>query len=982
MTTDKRNIEVIVSGKRIDISNGFDLTLNAVVQDPTSVSSRNSEYSYSFSVPITPNNARIFGYANIPSIKGKFTRTFYCEVSADGLVVFGGTLRLSGVSNGMFQCNLLVLKNNTLQDIFGDKKLSDIDWKIDFNGISSINAYNANQNNKFWFPLVCYGAFAKTPIQTYETYNEYSSIYSIDYTNKFYNSTFYPSLNMMETVKRCFDSVGYQVEGTALHDAFLNNIYMSTNLDNDQQPIYNLGNQRFGKMEISVQFNNWYQYRRRLHGQSEMSYFAVPKTGEIISLSYPYDQYNSNSYRFDEVSAYNMLSVPSAHTVNSNRSSQYDINPDITVNGDTFMYAKDDGYITIPSDGLYKIELEVTASLLSGSTSVFTSHTANYINGTSMKVRQEVKDDETVEVDITMTNGANLREYKPIEVQLVRNYNNSAELIKGDVSYYHRMGDRPTTANMETFITAYPHQEILNNTTGYPTERISGSAPKTTAYMAKYTPSTRYGVKQSELFLYDPMVNNDFICGFSTIGNCASIIKNGYSWYKGNTSSNDVLYDCNGYVMYDNSNYENTAVDTDFMKNSSLGAPTNVLNASEDGKSLYGKLSFMIYLHKNDQLSLIALTRQYDEVYDDSGLGRSNWKSMTYPIDVAADLKIEAMSPNHSGTFIENGNNYNSPSEFDSQLQLGQFLSSGTTMASFIDDVCKSFNLSFSQNGNVCTLDKQKKNKDKGQYAINIDDRVNSSDNSSFNIERIDFPSSMSVEYSIDTNEAGFYASVPRSKINLNDWTEYGEKGFDKIEFNTEGDATESKVSLNNSYCWYQIFDVYKATYNEVEGADGHTYKTIANSAATATTISIPIICESQYFIDRGNVEEYMHKDGYSQPLRFFFRTWTKQETLPTVYNISGETEVDIYTPVNYYDGTFLNYHSNENNILKRYFNVEPNLLSNYITVDVYLNPLEYATLKAGADVIFDSDIYEIVELQKYSLNGKGKTTLKLMKKY
>lgn len=980
MTTDKRNIEVIVSGKRIDLSAGFDLTLNTTVQDPTSVSSKSSEYSYSFKVPITPNNSRVFGYANIPSVNGKFTRTFNCEVSADGLVIFGGTLRLSGVSDGMFQCNLLVLKNNTLADIFGDYKLSDIDWSIDFNGISSINQYNADTSTKFWFPLICYGAFAKKPIQSYETYNDYSSIYSIDYTNKFYNSTFYPSLNMMEVVRKCFDKIGYQVEGTALYDDYLNNIYMSTNLTNEQVPIYNLGNKRFGKVSLSTHFKNWYQYKRRPHGSHEVLYYAMTKIGEIIDLSYPYDQYNSTSFRFDEVSSYNMLAVPSAQTVNPYATSIYDINPEITVSGDTFMYAKDDGYITIPADGLYKIEMDVNMNLLSGDVTVFSSHTATLQNGTTMRVKQYYMDDEEIITDITQS--SNLREYKPIEVQLVRNYNSKVELIKGNVSYYHNWLIEPSTANTIPFITAYPHQEILNNTSGYPTTKISGSAPKTTAYMAKYTPSTRYGVKQSELFLYDPMVNNDFICGFSTIGNCASIIKNGYSWYKGDTNTNDVLYDCNGYVMYDNSNYENTFIDTDYMKNSSLGAPANTLNASEDGKSLSGKVSFMVYLNKNDQLSLLALTRQYDQAQIVSPFGEWVWETSTYPIDVVVNLTVEAMSPNHSTTFIENGNNYNSQSEFSDKLNLASFLSSGTTMASFIDDVCKSFNLSFSQNGKLCSLDVQKRNDDKGRYAVNIDDRVNSSFSTQCDITRIDFPSSMSVEYTINKQEAGFYNSVPKSKLNQDDWAEYGDVGYDKIVLNTEGDAKESNVKVNNSYCWYQMFTVNKATYNEIEGADGNTYRTIANSAATSTTISTPIICESQYFIDRGDVEEYMKKDGFSLPLRFFFRTYAIQETVDTVYGISGETEVNLYTPLPYYNNTFLNYKANETNLLKRFFNINQQLQSNFVTVNVYLNPIEYAYLKNGADVIFDSDVYEVVSIDKYSLSGKSKTSLKLMKKY
>jgi hypothetical protein len=50
----------------------------------------------------------------------------------------------------------------------------------------------------------------------------------------------------METVKKCFEYKGYNVSGNVFTDKKLSNIYMSTNLSNDQIPTYNIGNPKFG----------------------------------------------------------------------------------------------------------------------------------------------------------------------------------------------------------------------------------------------------------------------------------------------------------------------------------------------------------------------------------------------------------------------------------------------------------------------------------------------------------------------------------------------------------------------------------------------------------------------------------------------------------------------------------------------------------------------------------------------------------------
>jgi hypothetical protein len=56
-------------------------------------------------------------------------------------------------------------------------------------------------------------------------------------------------------------------------------------------------------------------------------------------------------------------------------------------------------------------------------------------------------------------------------------------------------------------------------------------------------------------------------------------------------------------------------------------------------------------------------------------------------------------------------------------------------------------------------------------------------------------------------------------------------------------------------------------------------------------------------------------------------------------------------------------------------------LSSNYVKIDVHLNPDEYNSIKGGALVHFDSDLYYTSEISGYDPSGNNTTTLKLIKK-
>ena len=55
-------------------------------------------------------------------------------------------------------------------------------------------------------------------------------------------------------------------------------------------------------------------------------------------------------------------------------------------------------------------------------------------------------------------------------------------------------------------------------------------------------------------------------------------------------------------------------------------------------------------------------------------------------------------------------------------------------------------------------------------------------------------------------------------------------------------------------------------------------------------------------------------------------------------------------------------------------------LASNFVTLNVYLNPQEYKAIKGGAKIRYDKDLYVISEIQGYDPSGNNLTTLKLIK--
>lgn len=983
MLQSNATLDILVNGQRVDILNrsSINLRINNTVYDPTEISRKQAEYSFSFNLPTTPNNNKIFEYANELAKLNKFKKYYSCEVYADGKLIFSGNLRISSIQKGFYNVNLVNIKINSIDDIFGDMKMNELDLTVPYNGAGSINAYNealAAQSGKILvpdsndysgqlmvevnpsviFPLVSYGAFQKSPSSTQYDYNFYTSKFQLDKWNQWFHESFNPSPRLIDVVKRYFEQKGFILSGDVLNDEVITNLYMSTNIADEQKPVYNLGAFPMGSCSISAEFST---YKDNNTGTT-----ASYANSLQHDLEFPYDAQGDN-WNIPSVQIYDIWA--SSNTKKTVRNA----------GGGTltYMFDNDDSCIVIPADGLYKIRMNVSEARLAANQSATVKEWYfDLYDGFEYK-----------QADITITN--DLQEDMPIEVQLVRNTDN-CELIHGIHQWSRRYGRSGTK---DVWQTAYPHEaskgsrnpskSLTTTSSGFGGGRNtgthgtesgnvgSGRRPRTTTVSGgtfggtRSTSSRTYGGLrgynadkgympiEGELLCYDPLVNSGFICGISSMSNgTPAVIKNGYSWNPSVSDKYGSKYNQTGYYQVTEQGQQSgNLVWTKTQYNQNALQDSTGCTAIISNDTLSGTIEMICELQKNDILVLKAVARNWE----------SDRGNFFYDFDVNVQVDISAYSPGTVEEMTYKNRGWNSPSEFSRDLQLGEFMNKETKVSDFIQDFIKQFNLSVYNEGNVIYMNKQKLD-DRQRYAVNIDDRVINSDVESALIE---YPASMKVNYKIDTEEWGFETTVPAERLNYPDWAQYGDYGTSKVVISTFDDAKDETVDLKHSYTYYDTFKVLDSNNTELG------------------TITIPVISKFSYMIDGYDYEESMKVDGKGLPIRYWFRG---NDTGFTV-NVNCQNDAGdygkiakIYDTKNERNGIELSYKDKEGTLLRRYFNINPSLDTNYIIVNCYLTAEEYTLLKKGANVIFDSDVYVVSEIRGYDPMGVNETELTLIK--
>lgn len=927
----KNNLIIYADNQQLELGvQTIDLRLNLVNFNPIHTKSSQSQYSFSFDMPSTPLNDKIFGYANNLSKPNKFNKRYAAKVYIGEVLIFEGSLIINSYNakTKVYNCNIVTVKVYDSNDIFGDDTLTKIKWMVDYQGASTINAINNDTTSKYKFPLVAYGKFQKVPYYTDDVASDYTSNFIIDGYNRFWHNSFPPSLNVLELLKKAFEQYGYNVGGSAFNDPYLSNIFMSYSINDGQDPTYNIGNDKFGRVHIT---NGTYNTNNLDYWTQDLT-FPYRKVKEPINNEMPYT--GIEQYNYSDVNLWNILGNG-------------------TLSGLCYMYDPNERLIIIPSDGFYEITLEVSGSMNdSSSTFQAAQWYGDYAAGKLVSPSDADPHMVTVRKDF---NGET-----PLEIQLIKNYDDNVELIKGRRNIEYINGDpNIETINYNVWITQpesiqnklswqtdFPHQALLGawrcptkeeNVTRMALMRNFGEASSDGKASHQNQNILGYMHKIGETMPYDPVVSSDFICGFSTMdnGQTVSVIKDGYSWEAATTVdmhsfANVMGMECvkvkegGGYII----------TPTTINQNTYNNAPQNYFNNSS--VSFNGKVHVAVWLNKGDKLELLAVQRDYN--------GAKYSATINYNLDIRAitpkNWKIVKADPSFA---------YGINTEFPYQLNLCNFLNEETKISDWINNVADALNLNIEQQANNITINNNKSfSKRKTLGLIDIDDRVNSFI-SELESKRIDFPSKFGVQWSISEDEFGFVDSCSDEHINDDDWADYADSGYTIIKVSEDiWNTDETTESVQFSYNWQ------------------HPYEYTLNNTNEIINISV-IGNDSLYVDDRHNIDDSMSKDSYSDTQRFFYVSPRSNLTVPLASY--GNESVYITLTQNNYEDFYLSYKNTEKSLLSEYFNGNfVNSSANEVLIkDVLLSPDEYKQLKGGAMVKFDRDAYLCEKIENYS---------------
>lgn len=262
------NIELYINNRLCDIESPekLGITLKRVFINSSELNVKDAQKSYNISLPATRVNNEIFNYANVEETQGKFKIYGDARLYVNGVLILDGKFRLSEITKDYYRGNLGVPAPLTVKDVFGETMMNQAGrWPVEYNGIDSISETNKKDNPDCIFPFVLYGLLNKyDPTGKYysdiqdEKGNKisYKQIYDGNVMNSI--KDFPPSMNCIKMLENIFNNAGYTLNGSAIKDERLRNLYVSYKNPSTHEAVWGVD-----KTKIS---GTWTNYGTRLDG--------------------------------------------------------------------------------------------------------------------------------------------------------------------------------------------------------------------------------------------------------------------------------------------------------------------------------------------------------------------------------------------------------------------------------------------------------------------------------------------------------------------------------------------------------------------------------------------------------------------------------------------------------------------------------------------------------------------------------------------
>lgn len=254
---------VLDNGEILDYENAQSLGIKfqRIVEDFNKPNKRFAEFSYTFNLPKTKNNRKVWGF---PDAKGRtkifVNKEFGCKVFYNNVIVLRGTITLTEFDNDTYKC-LFSSQFKELVDAIKDKQLVDIQSlpTLDFGSYGNerfisdhLKAdYKNSDETDYQFPLIYYRTFdapAKVDISNFGVNRMYMDDPKFNF-NYIFNESIYnspaklnglyfhqlpPATYLVSIIRSIIEDAGYSLGGTFFNDVDIKRIIIPFTGEADQ----------------------------------------------------------------------------------------------------------------------------------------------------------------------------------------------------------------------------------------------------------------------------------------------------------------------------------------------------------------------------------------------------------------------------------------------------------------------------------------------------------------------------------------------------------------------------------------------------------------------------------------------------------------------------------------------------------------------------------------------------------------------------
>ena len=876
------NIELYIDQQLCDLEKAdLGIRLRRQLFNPKELSTKDSQKSYSITLPCTPRNNEIFHHKNVEETVGKFAFYPDARLYVDNILIMEGKFRLSSISSEGYKGNLGVPVPLTAKDVFGERKMNDIgSWAlIDFKGEKSISAYNkypaeGEEPKPCIFPLVLYGLLPNTDTA------------SISQGTTFTLDDFPPSINCIQMLRKIFINVGYTLTGTALTDERLKQLYVSYKNPEDYPLPFEVK-----RTEFSAKWTNWIRTSIKNQMEKQISVNSFPNEYSYI-VDNEENIWNGgegfvacNLFKSDNLSGVNIINNESHHLKYSNGQVSY----------------------KVPSDGLYRIDLDASIFLKD---EVGNSRIEHSVDGKTVYV---------INRTFTAYNDKLYRSFDNLacELKLIRHSDSTLDLssITMDNMFSRKNQDQDNTLAGKLNRNAYfPLPGNVNFVDAAQNKDFlcGFSWGRMTSHNGNWTrgKGQNYALVEFDNPLWEE--DNRYIAQ-------PMAIKHGKSWIPGEGVSADDLSQSAvyspGYVKVGENNQVIEPEESRYkveLEGAQAYAELNnmIVNGQRyayvGGK---GRIQQMVWLRAGENISLVICqnrSNRLDWIHQDVEFTLSiepfknerDWLTM-YDTD---DKSNNSSAPMHWG---------DTTNLLRDQIDLTKFLPREVKIDDWITNFCKAFNLELIHTGDKSFALNVKEQDIVKNTSLVIDLDQKTSVYQATN-DTLALPRAYKLGFTTDTAEEGYVASISAGK----DMTE-GNTGGGLFETGSN-EANQIEQTSNFSYCWY---------------------KTLAKNYGDKKAIDVPVITDHEIWV--ANDSATKNKTYLNKAQRFWFHSGRTEEL--NVYETPAKIALvdEVYRGKK---DLWLNYHDKPDSIMREYFTLLTND-KEYTCVECHLTAEEYNML-------------------------------------